>query len=131
MALARKRSLQSIGTQSSPSSANISRASSLRERSTGTDLLKVNNTNNNGGSSSRYSFESSHPFGKELAKLSEVAEELSGVMRENECEDDIEVMLQQGLSKWTVDDYLRELQPLYLGNFATHNHPAALAPAWI
>lgn len=77
------------------------------------------------------SVDANHPFGKELEKLSEVVEELGGMMRDVENEDDGEVMREQGLCKWSADDYLVELQPLYCMDFSSSNHPAAMIPAWI
>ncbi len=56
---------------------------------------------------------SDHPFGKELAKVNEVAEEfgaISSLMVEEE-----EEILSKGLCKFSVDDYINEIVGLYGG----------------
>ena len=56
---------------------------------------------------------SDHPFGKELAKVNEVAEEfgaVSSLMVEEE-----EEILSKGLCKFSVDDYINEIVGLYGG----------------
>lgn len=55
----------------------------------------------------------SHPFGKELAKVNEVAEEFGAgqtVLDEEEQE-----IINKGFCKFTVDDYINELVGLYGG----------------
>lgn len=57
----------------------------------------------------------SHPFGKELAKVNEVAEEFgasSSVMDEEEQE-----ILSKGYQKFSVEDYIMEIAGLYGGVF--------------
>jgi hypothetical protein len=57
----------------------------------------------------------SHPFGKELAKVNEVAEEFGavrGILDEEEQE-----ILDKGFHKFSVDDYINELVGLYGGVF--------------
>lgn len=57
--------------------------------------------------------EEAHPFGKELAKVNEVAEEFgatSTVIDEEERE-----LLSKGFHKFTVDDYINEIAGLYGG----------------
>lgn len=51
-----------------------------------------------------------HPFGAELAQVTELAEEYSGVriMDEEESE-----LLSKGFLKWDVRDYLAEIEGLY------------------
>lgn len=59
------------------------------------------------------SFDSGHPFGKELAKVNEVAEEFgaaSSVMDDEEQE-----ILSKGLCKFSVEDYIIEIAGLYGG----------------
>lgn len=57
-----------------------------------------------------------HPFGQELAKVQEMAEEFGGpnamVLDEEEQE-----MLSKGLQKFSVDDYLHEVMGMYGGVF--------------
>lgn len=120
--LARKRSVQSMssGHSGTPSTQNssVSRASSIREVAHASiDFFKGN-------------VEPNHPFGKELEKLSEVAEELGGAVRDAESNEDIVHMCSKGLLKWTVDDYLTELQPLYQTAFG-RSHPIAVNQIWI
>ncbi|MBE7180699.1 MAG: hypothetical protein INR71_05745 [Terriglobus roseus] len=114
--LARKRSLQSLGAASPSPSAAISRSSSVRSQRSDalTDTVA-----------------SHHPFGRELEKLSEVAEELGGAVRDADQREDAAAMAEQGLAVWSVDDYLAELRPLYLSDFGSGNHPASTTPAWI
>ncbi|KAF2099638.1 hypothetical protein NA57DRAFT_75140 [Rhizodiscina lignyota] len=119
--LARKRSVQTMSTlsshSSSPSMGSLDRSSSIREQARASiDFFKG-------------VVEPDHPFGKELEKLTEVVEEFGGAMRDAEMNEDVVLMKEKGLLKWTADDYLSELQPLYLefGN----NHPIAVTPTWI
>jgi hypothetical protein len=54
-----------------------------------------------------------HPFGKELAKVNEIAEEFgatSGLMEDEEQE-----LLNKGLHKFSVEDYINEIAGLYGG----------------
>jgi hypothetical protein len=54
-----------------------------------------------------------HPFGKELAKVNEVAEDFGGadtILVEEEQE-----ILSKGFHKFTVEDYIQELVGLYNG----------------
>lgn len=56
---------------------------------------------------------SDHPFGKELAKVNEVAAEFgatSAILDEEEQE-----ILSKGLHKFSVDDYINEIVGLYGG----------------
>lgn len=56
--------------------------------------------------------EDTHPFGKELAKVNEVAEEFgaASVIDEEEQE-----LLSKGYHKFTVEDYINEIAGLYGG----------------
>jgi len=58
-------------------------------------------------------FEVSHPFGKELEQLDEVAEEFGGAIRDAEREQDEIVMSQRKLQKFSAADYLSDLQPIF------------------
>ncbi|KAI1925885.1 hypothetical protein LOZ65_002696 [Ophidiomyces ophidiicola] len=53
--------------------------------------------------------ESAHPFGKELAQVNEVAEEFTRSVRDEEEE----ILLNKGLIKYRVEDYIFEIQDLY------------------
>jgi len=68
-----------------------------------------------------------HPFGKELAQVNEVAEEFgatSTLLDEEEQE-----LLNKGLKKFDVSDYLDEIAGLYGGVF--EGHLGSLARPWI
>jgi hypothetical protein len=52
-----------------------------------------------------------HPFGKELEQVNEVAEEFGGTTRRFDEEE--AVLFSKGLRKFTVDDYLVEVNDLY------------------
>lgn len=70
------------------------------------------------------SMDSSHPFGKELAQVAEVAEEFGAVSSVLEKEE--ELLVSKGLLKFSVDDYINEIQGLYGGVYEDR-----LAHAWI
>ena len=67
--------------------------------------------------------EANHPFGKELAKVNEVAEEFRGVSTIMDEEE--RFLLSQGLQKFGVEDYINEIQGLYGGVFEDHLGPTA------
>jgi len=58
-----------------------------------------------------------HPFGRELAQLDAVAEEMSGAARGPERSADRDgdraVMRAKGLAVWAADDYIAEVAPLF------------------
>lgn len=63
----------------------------------------------------RASVDPSHPFGKELAQVNEVAEDFgasAAVLDEEE-----QIILNQGLRKFGVEDYVMEIQGLFGGVF--------------
>lgn len=73
--------------------------------------------------------EDSHPFGKELEQLNEVAEEFGGAVRDAEMEADLALMAEKGLARFCAADYLSTIQPLFGNRF---DSPRAAAPmAWI
>lgn len=55
--------------------------------------------------------EPNHPFGRELEQLNEVVEELGGVIRDVEMDEDTKFMLERGLQKFCASDYLAEIAP--------------------
>jgi len=79
------------------------------------------------------SVDPAHPFGKELEKVNELAEELTSTVRNVEMNEDQMKMLERGLGKFTVDDYLIEIRPLFTKCFHLASVPAVSAesPAWI
>jgi hypothetical protein len=54
-----------------------------------------------------------HPFGKELEQLDEIAEEFGGAVRDAEREADVSFMRQHRLAKFSVADYLEDLEPIF------------------
>lgn len=59
------------------------------------------------------SLKSEHPFGKELAKVNEVAEKFGAVS--TLIEEEEQEILSKGLHKFSVDDYINEIVGLYGG----------------
>ena len=72
--------------------------------------------------------QSHHPFGPELAQVTEIAEEYGVKERLNEVDSEEKEMLSRGLYKFTASDYLSEIQGLH-GMFNSIR-PAATA-VWI
>ncbi|KAK2765457.1 hypothetical protein FQN54_008311 [Arachnomyces sp. PD_36] len=69
---------------------------------------------------------SSHPFGKELEQVNEVAEDFGARIVLDEEE---ELLMKKGLRKFSVEDYLSEIEDLYGGVFEDQLGP--LSGAWI
>ena len=69
-----------------------------------------------------------HPFGKELEQVNEVAEEFGGTTRGLDEEEAI--LYNKGLKKFTVDDYLVEVNGLYGSIFDGELGPIS-AGAWL
>ncbi|KAI1435279.1 hypothetical protein GGR50DRAFT_694295 [Xylaria sp. CBS 124048] len=53
-----------------------------------------------------------HPFGQELAKVSELAEELGVKEKLQDTSDEAQQLIAKGLKLYTADDYLNEIQDL-------------------
>lgn len=70
---------------------------------------------------------SPHPFGKELAQVNEVAEEFGAT--ERLLEEEEQEILNKGLHKFGVEDYLDEIAGLYGGIFDGKLGP--LSKPWI
>ena len=70
---------------------------------------------------------SPHPFGKELAQVNEVAEEFGATARILDEEE--QDLLNKGLHKFRVEDYLDEIAGLYGGIFDDKLGP--IANPWI
>lgn len=68
-----------------------------------------------------------HPFGKELAKVNEIAEEFGATARLLD-EEEQEIM-SKGLCKFGVEDYLDEIAGLYGGIFEDKLGP--MSKPWI
>ncbi|EKG09214.1 hypothetical protein MPH_13765 [Macrophomina phaseolina MS6] len=109
--MARKRSIRNMG----PPNSLHSRSSSLQEQRSSVDMFK-----------SSGSVEPNHPFGRELEQLNEVVEELGGVIRDVELDEDTRYMLEKGLQKFCASDYLAEIAP-YMA-VAYERRPAVPTP---
>ncbi|KAJ5390845.1 uncharacterized protein N7496_001913 [Penicillium cataractarum] len=72
-------------------------------------------------------FPETHPFSKELEQVNEVAEEFGAthLMDEEEM-----VLHRKGLKKFTVDDYLTEIEDLYGSIFDDRLGPISMGP-WL
>jgi hypothetical protein len=114
--LAQKRSLQSMPRSHSARSSQQS-ARSSREQRVSVDMFRPTIQ------------EESHPFGKELEQLNEVAEEFGSAVRDAEREADLAVMRERNLASFCAADYLAEIQPLMNIRFGIPHAPAPMA--WI
>lgn len=74
-----------------------------------------------------------HPFGQELAQVTELAEEYSAGHQLNKIdEEDVKLMETQNLCKFSADDYLSAIQDLTMSFFPERKHTiTAPAPLWI
>ncbi|KAF2253323.1 hypothetical protein BU26DRAFT_220847 [Trematosphaeria pertusa] len=115
--LAQKRSLQSMSRHSSVHSTHSHSSRMSREHRTSLDMFKATIQ------------EETHPFGKELEQLNEVAEEFGGAVRDAEMEADLAIIRERCLAMFCAADYLAEIQPLFANRFGTVQAPAPLA--WI
>ncbi|KAI9931515.1 hypothetical protein ASPWEDRAFT_169640 [Aspergillus wentii DTO 134E9] len=68
-----------------------------------------------------------HPFGKELEQVNEVAEEFGGA---HILDDEEMILRNKGLKKFTVDEYLVEIQDLHGSIFDNELGPIAAGP-WL
>jgi hypothetical protein len=73
----------------------------------------------------------SHPFGQELAQVTELAEEYSTGTRLDTIDEEQQYLNTRGLKKISPDDYLSAIQGLSAMFFPERNHAAAPAPLWI
>ncbi|EAS33711.3 uncharacterized protein CIMG_04735 [Coccidioides immitis RS] len=72
--------------------------------------------------------ESTHPFMKELEQVNEVAEEFTRGVRDEEEE----ILLNKGLKKFAVEDYIFEIQDLYQTYFGDElGERQPMGGAWI
>jgi hypothetical protein len=143
--LARKRSLQTMSRTNSVSSIT----STSREKRNSIEFFSRNITDapapslptfgfspspslSNSPHTSHHQSSHSHPFGKELMQLDEIAEEFGGAVRDAEREGDIRAMRLKGLQRFCAEDYMREIQSL-LGGFLSPypSHVQQQEVAWI
>ena len=73
----------------------------------------------------------SHPFGHELAQVTELAEEYSAKPLSKEEEEDNRYMKSRGLNKHSTEDYLSDVQNLLLSFFPEVSHAKPITPQWI
>lgn len=72
---------------------------------------------------------SDHPFGPELAQVTELAEEI-GANESTMSDEEEQYLIDNGLCKFSVDDYLDEIQG-YFGAGALGNPYSPFSAAWI
>jgi hypothetical protein len=68
-----------------------------------------------------------HPFGKELEQVNEVAEEFGGMQMV--WDEDERILQKKGLMKFTVEDYISEIESLLKGFVGEESHREAAG--WI
>ncbi|OTA95853.1 hypothetical protein M434DRAFT_68453 [Hypoxylon sp. CO27-5] len=73
--------------------------------------------------------ETQHPFGQELAQVSELAEELGIKEKMQVIDEEEQELISQGLCRFRPEDYLAEVQGLFSTFFKPE--PTELAPVWI
>lgn len=73
----------------------------------------------------------SHPFGQELAQVTELAEEYNVGKRLATIDEEQQYLDARGLVKLSVDDYLGAIQTISAAFFPEQNHAAPAAPLWI
>ncbi|GAW18184.1 hypothetical protein ANO14919_076580 [Xylariales sp. No.14919] len=74
--------------------------------------------------------DSQHPFGQELAKVSELAEELGVKDKLQGTDDEEQQLMAKGLCKFKAEDYLAEIHEL-LSTFIISEHTSPQQPVWI
>lgn len=72
-----------------------------------------------------------HPFGHELAQVTELAEEYHGNGRLDVIDEEQQYLNNRGLHKFSADDYLNAVQGLSTTFFPDLNHATATTPLWI
>ncbi|KAL1956342.1 hypothetical protein VTO42DRAFT_7425 [Malbranchea cinnamomea] len=91
-----------------------------------TSLSNIHAARVNHDQENRYTPElHAHPFGKELEKVNEVAEEFGAIMDD----DEERILLSKGFCKFSVEDYLLEIEDLYHSLFA--DEEPTIRQAWI
>ncbi|KAF7545876.1 hypothetical protein G7Z17_g8833 [Cylindrodendrum hubeiense] len=73
----------------------------------------------------------SHPFGHELAQVTELAEEYGGRSNTKNDDEDSMYIKTNGLVKFTADDYISDVQNLITSFFPEMGHAKPSAPMWI
>lgn len=73
----------------------------------------------------------SHPFGHELAQVTELAEEFSAKGRLDIIYEDEQYLMARGLAKMSADDYLNEIHSVMSQFFPETTSPRPVATVWI
>jgi len=68
-----------------------------------------------------------HPFGNELAQVTELAEEYGGQSRMQVIDEEEQELISKGLLKFGAEDYMNEIQGLFMDAFGD-TRPSAM---WI
>lgn len=72
-----------------------------------------------------------HPFGQELAQVTELAEEFAGSKRSRPVDDEEAFLESKGLVKFSAEDYIASLQSLTASFFPERKHAPQSTPLWI
>lgn len=72
-----------------------------------------------------------NPFGRELAQVTELAEEFGAKGRSDVIHEDEQYLRVRGLAKMTADDYLNEIHSLMATFWPESSHSTPAAPLWI
>lgn len=70
-----------------------------------------------------------HPFGDELAKVSEIAEEFGIKEKMQVIDEEEQELISRGLFKFCAEDYMKEIHGLFVSAF--HDTKPSRAPMWI
>lgn len=90
--------------------------------------LSASRTSQDSPTDASFEPEESHPFGKELEQVNEVAEEFGGSTRGLNEEENL--LVRKGLKKFTVNDYLAEVDNVYGSIFDDQLGPISAGP-WL
>ncbi|RFU30602.1 hypothetical protein B7463_g5750, partial [Scytalidium lignicola] len=71
-----------------------------------------------------------HPFGNELAKVSEIAEEFGVKDKMQVIDQEEQEMISRGLFKFCAEDYMKEIHGLFVSTFYDTKQPS-IATMWI
>ncbi|KAI5466163.1 hypothetical protein BGZ63DRAFT_349070 [Mariannaea sp. PMI_226] len=146
-AIARHRSVSrmskdSNGSISTKASFTFSRSSSTSTRASSTSSATSTSTVNSSTSlpapspptvhqRSYKEPPQSHPFGKELAQVTELAEEYRVSASNKEDDEDNMYIKAKSLVKFTADDYLNDVQSLLTSFFPEMTHAKPVTTMWI
>lgn len=72
-----------------------------------------------------------HPFGNELAQVSELAEEFGVQVKMQIMDAEEQDLLSRGLFKFRAEDYMNEIHGLFMSTFVHSETKPSMAPMWI